>query len=47
MTNPQYKVVVRPGEGKSEISGRIILHGEKDVPWNVKLIWGRGQLVYE
>ncbi|OXB33391.1 calpain-like protease palB/RIM13 [Cryptococcus neoformans] len=47
MTNPQYKVVVRPGEGKNEISGRIVLHGEKDVPWNAKLIWGKGQLVYE
>lgn len=47
MTNPQYKVIVRPGEGKNEISGRIVLHGEKDVPWNAKLIWGKGQLVYE
>lgn len=47
ITNPQYKMVVQPGEGKGGFSGRIVLQGEKDVPWNAKLIWGRGQLVYE
>lgn len=49
MINPQYKVVVQPIKGKQAGSGvvRVALHGEKECPWNVKLLWGNGQRVFE
>nr|ODN98585.1 calpain-like protease palB/RIM13 [Cryptococcus depauperatus CBS 7855] len=43
ITNPQYKLVVRSGMG--EMTGRIVLQGDKNVPWNVRIVWGRGELV--
>lgn len=48
--NPQYRLVVNSAAGakqgcKSKV--RLLLSGTKDVPWNIKLVWGKGERVFE
>ena len=46
--NPQYKLVVKPhtpSRGKAVV--RLVLQGEKGMAWNIKLLWGKGELVVE
>ncbi|WVW79913.1 hypothetical protein I302_101883 [Kwoniella bestiolae CBS 10118] len=43
--NPQYKVVLQAPPRGGSIEGRITLQGEKERAWNVKLLWGKGELV--
>ncbi|WVQ73824.1 hypothetical protein IAR50_003405 [Cryptococcus sp. DSM 104548] len=47
MINPQYNVVVQPTREREKASGRIILRGDKDIALNARLVWGRGELVFE
>jgi calpain-7 len=50
--NPNYRCIVSPsgtpgGRNKTEASEmRVVLHGDKEVAWNVKLVWG-GERVFE
>lgn len=56
MVNPQYKVVVgsdtastRP-RAQGSTTGRQIwmsINGDREVPWNIKLVWGNGARVFE
>ncbi|WVR04018.1 hypothetical protein IAU60_001017 [Kwoniella sp. DSM 27419] len=47
MINPQYALSVRATPRGEPCSVRMMLHGDKDLAWNVKLLWGRGELVSE
>ncbi|OCF58147.1 calpain-like protease palB/RIM13 [Kwoniella mangroviensis CBS 10435] len=47
LLNPQYKVMLRSPPRGGNIEGRITLQGEKERAWNVKLLWGKGELVYD
>jgi hypothetical protein len=40
MVNPQYKVTVKPGSGRGGIV-RMMVRGDRELPWNVKLVWGQ------
>ncbi|WVF66841.1 hypothetical protein IAT40_001583 [Kwoniella sp. CBS 6097] len=43
--NPQYAITVQPPPRGGKVSGRIMLQGETEVAWNVRLLWGKGELV--
>ncbi|WWC68846.1 uncharacterized protein I206_102782 [Kwoniella pini CBS 10737] len=43
--NPQYRVTFQQPSKGAKIVGRITLQGEKERAWNVKLLWGKGELV--
>lgn len=49
--NPQYKLTVgQPANGSASTKKstlRLELQGAKDMAWNVKLLWGNGERVYE
>lgn len=46
--NPQYKLTVgQPTNGSKKSAMRLELQGAKDMAWNVKLLWGNGERVYE
>ncbi|OCF34623.1 calpain-like protease palB/RIM13 [Kwoniella heveanensis BCC8398] len=45
MINPQYSITVETPDRGSKADGRILLQGDKEVAWNVKLLWGKGELV--
>jgi len=47
--NPQYKLVLSssPGARKSNEPLRVMLQGEKEMAWNIKLLWGKGELAFE
>jgi len=47
--NPQYKLVVSPSQaGKRSYKPlRIMLQGDKEMAWNAKLLWGKGELAFE
>jgi calpain-7 len=47
MINPQYKVVIRPDTGKLKGVVRMVVQGDREIPWNVKLVWGNGTRVTE
>jgi hypothetical protein len=47
MINPQYKVVVRPDARKVKGVVRVVVQGDREIPWNVKLVWGNGTRVTE
>ncbi|KAK4687428.1 calpain-7, partial [Tremellales sp. Uapishka_1] len=48
MINPQYRLDLSAQTRSSRKAVvRIILRGEKDLPWNVKMVHGRGELVFE
>ncbi|KAK8861370.1 hypothetical protein IAR55_002189 [Kwoniella newhampshirensis] len=47
MNNPQYKVIVSPPARGGRVHARMVFRGEKDTAWNVKLLWGRGEQVFE
>ena len=48
MTNPQYALQVEGNAaGPPKASLRILLIGEKSVPWQVAIIWGKGSRVFE
>ena len=46
--NPQYRLTVSPNplaNGKAIV--RVLLSGERNMSWNVKLLWGRGEFVFK
>ncbi|WWC87652.1 uncharacterized protein L201_002542 [Kwoniella dendrophila CBS 6074] len=45
LLNPQYKVVLGPPTRGLKLKGRIALQGHKEKAWNVKLLWGKGELI--
>lgn len=48
--NPQFRLGVDSAAGAkpgSKSKLHFLLSGTKDVPWNVKLVWGKGERVYE
>ncbi|WWC60071.1 uncharacterized protein I303_102634 [Kwoniella dejecticola CBS 10117] len=45
LLNPQYKVTLQNSQRGGKVDGRLILQGEKERAWNVKLLWGKGDLV--
>jgi hypothetical protein len=47
--NPQYKVIISSQNARTAKEGvlRVLLEGEKALAWNVKLLWGKGELVHE
>lgn len=48
--NPQYKLVVAAPQGVRRAAAdalRVVLQGETDMAWNVKVLWGKGELVSE
>ncbi|ODO06320.1 calpain-like protease palB/RIM13 [Cryptococcus wingfieldii CBS 7118] len=47
MINPQYRVVVQPTRRREKASGRITVRGDKDLTLNARLVWGKGELVFE
>lgn len=47
MINPQYKFVVRPDTRKIKGVVRMVVQGDREIPWNVKLVWGNGSRVTE
>lgn len=47
MINPQYKVVIKPDVRKAKGVVRMVVQGDREIPWNVKLIWGNGTRVTE
>lgn len=47
MINPQYKVVVKPDVRKAKVVVRMVVQGDREIPWNVKLVWGNGTRVAE
>jgi hypothetical protein len=47
MINPQYKVVIRPDARKVKGVVRMVVQGDREIPWNVKLVWGNGTRVTE
>jgi hypothetical protein len=47
MINPQYKVVIRPDTGKVRGVVRMVVQGDREIPWNIKLVWGNGTRVTE
>jgi hypothetical protein len=47
--NPQYRLTVSPpppGSGK-KATLRFALNGTRDLAWSVKLLWGKGERVFE
>ncbi|TXT11061.1 hypothetical protein VHUM_01812 [Vanrija humicola] len=49
-TNPQYRLSVgqrAPGAPPRPSTVRIALQGAKELAWNIKLLWGHGQRVFE
>jgi hypothetical protein len=50
MSNPQFKVEVNGstarGSGKEGVM-RVVLEGEKGLGWGMKVLLGKGELVYE
>lgn len=49
-SNPQYSITIgepsdAPGKRKGEV--RMQVGGNEEGPWNVKLLWSDGGLVYE
>jgi calpain-7 len=47
MINPQYKVVIRPDARKIKGVVRMVVQGDREMSWNVKLVWGNGTRVTE
>ncbi|KZT61167.1 cysteine proteinase [Calocera cornea HHB12733] len=51
MRNPQYALTLKPGPtGASSPNGaqlRLSVHGSKDLPLHVQLVWGRGERVFD
>ena len=50
MDNPQYKVVLSQNpdtRGNAKGKLQLAIRGDKNLAWNVKLLWGSGELVYE
>ncbi|WRT65480.1 uncharacterized protein IL334_002423 [Kwoniella shivajii] len=45
--NPQYQVTILPPIKGGKIDGRIAIQGGKECAWNVKLLWGKGELVFD
>ncbi|WVQ94450.1 hypothetical protein IAU59_001529 [Kwoniella sp. CBS 9459] len=45
MINPQYALTIHSPPRNGKVSGRITLQGEKEIAWNVKLLWGKGDLI--
>jgi calpain-7 len=47
MINPQYKVVIQPDTRIEKGVVRMVVQGDREIPWNVKLVWGNGTRVTE
>jgi hypothetical protein len=47
MINPQYKVIVRPDSRKKIGVIKMMVQGDREIPWNIKLVWGNGTRVTE
>ena len=47
MINPQYKVVIRPNTRTVKGVVRMVVQGDREIPWNIKLVWGNGTRVTE
>lgn len=47
MINPQYKVVIRPDNRIVKGVVRMVVQGDREIPWNIKLVWGNGARVTE
>jgi hypothetical protein len=47
MINPQYRVVVKPSITHTKPGGvlRMMIHGDRELPWNIKLVWGSGRVI--
>ncbi|KZO90603.1 cysteine proteinase [Calocera viscosa TUFC12733] len=51
MRNPQYALTIKPGAiGATNPNGaqlRLSVHGSKDLPLHVQVVWGRGERVFD
>ncbi|WVQ83588.1 hypothetical protein IAT38_005729 [Cryptococcus sp. DSM 104549] len=47
MVNPQYRLEVKPPPRGGAVKGRVMLYGDMEVAWNVRLLWGQGELVFD
>ena len=56
MINPQYKVIIGPDATRTPTrtqasqTGRQVrmsINGDREVPWNIKLVWGNSARVFE
>jgi calpain-7 len=48
--NPQFKLTVAASQGSRRVAAdklRVMLQGDTDMAWNVKVLWGKGELVSE
>jgi calpain-7 len=48
--NPQFKLTVAAPQGLRRSGAdtlRVVLQGETEMAWNVKVLWGKGELVSE
>jgi calpain-7 len=46
-SNPQYRVTVSAPSRGGKAEMRVAVRGDREVAWGVKLLWGRGELVFE
>jgi len=47
MINPQYRVIIRPDARKVKGVMRMVVQGDREIPWNIKLVWANGTRVTE
>ncbi|WWD16725.1 hypothetical protein CI109_101156 [Kwoniella shandongensis] len=47
MINPQYKVVIAPPIRGGSTHVRMTLQGDTNTAWNAKLLWGKGEQVFD
>ncbi|RSH94436.1 cysteine protease [Saitozyma podzolica] len=46
-SNPQYRVTVSAPSRGGKAEMRVAVRGDREVAWGVKLLWGRGELVFD